>query len=465
MARPVAPDYGQQFLLPPALEDWIAADHPARFVREFVDQLDLKALGFVARSEEGRPPYATSLLLKIWLWGYMQRIRSTRKLEAACSEQLSLLWLTGLLQPDHNSLWRFWRDNKKALRTVFRQSVQLAVEAGMVGLVLQALDGTKIQAACSGQTAWNKEKLQELLELLERELDQTEASVEKEDPSNDQPKYRLPESLADKQALRQKVQEGLEQMKKVDRKHLHPGELEARRMSCDGKNRFGYNAQAMVDDQAGVIVAAEVTNHENDSGLAVPLIQQAQENCGQQAAVTVSDSGYGSGGDIAQAAEKGVNLLVRPAGDRAAKDRPYHAYHFHYDKARAVVTCPQNRELYFARHMKQKGQLVQIFRCEHMDCPVRAQCTKDQRQRRFVEVWEHTPAVQAMRAKVKQPAALAQLRKRGQTIERIFGHIKQHDGWRRWTVRGMESVKTQWALLCAAFNLRLLYRHWCTASR
>ena len=125
MAEPIAPNYGEQFLFPPALEEWVPTDHPARFLREFVDQLDLSRMGFVMPTAlEGRPPYAPSLLLKIWLYGYMQRIRSTRKLEAACREQLSLLWLTGMHQPDHNSLWRFWRENKTALRAVFKRSAQ-----------------------------------------------------------------------------------------------------------------------------------------------------------------------------------------------------------------------------------------------------------------------------------------------------------------------------------------------------
>jgi transposase len=122
MAQPITPDYGEQFLFPPALEDWVSTDHPARFLREFVDQLDLPALGFaMPAAEKGRPPYHPSLLLKIWLYGYYHRLRSTRKLEAACHEHLSLLWLTGLIAPDHNSLWRFWRDNKKALRQIFKQ--------------------------------------------------------------------------------------------------------------------------------------------------------------------------------------------------------------------------------------------------------------------------------------------------------------------------------------------------------
>ena len=148
MTRAIAPDYGQQFIFPPALEDWVPQDHPARFLREFVDQLDLSALGFVIpAATEGRPPYAPSLLLKIWLYGYFHRIRSTRKLEAACQDHLPLLWLSGLIAPDHNSLWRFWRDNQTALRAIFKQTVHLALRTGAVGLAVQALDGTKIQAA------------------------------------------------------------------------------------------------------------------------------------------------------------------------------------------------------------------------------------------------------------------------------------------------------------------------------
>jgi transposase len=205
MAQPIAPDYGQQFLFPPALEDWVPADHPARFLREFVDQLDLPTLGFaLPAAVEGRPPYHPSLLLKIWLYGYYHRIRSTRKLETACREHLSLLWLTGLIQPDHNSLWRFWRDHQKALRQIFKQTVQVAVRTGAVGLALQALDGTKIQAACSGPQGWSKEYMEKLLAQLDSALDAIELTIVEENADRDQPGYRLPAGLAQRQALRER---------------------------------------------------------------------------------------------------------------------------------------------------------------------------------------------------------------------------------------------------------------------
>ena len=194
MAQPIAPDYGQQFLLPPALEDWVPADHPARFLREFVDQLNLPEVGFtVPAAVEGRPPYHPSLLLKIWLYGYFHGIRSTRKLETACHEHLSLLWLTGLIQPDHNTLWRFWRDNKKALRRLFKQTVQLAVRTGATGLVLQALDGTKIEAAASGYSGWSKEYMEKLMVQLDAALDGIELQVVAENAATEQTSgYRLP---------------------------------------------------------------------------------------------------------------------------------------------------------------------------------------------------------------------------------------------------------------------------------
>src|SRR5476649_2568200 len=212
MPQPITPDYTQQFLLPPALEEWVPADHPARFLREFVEQLDLGALGFATPAcTDGRPPYAPSLLLKIWLYGYVQRIRSTRKLEAACREHLSLLWLTGLLQPDHNSLWRFWQANQTALREVFKQTVQVAVRSGCVGLVVQAVDGTKIAAACSNRTGWTKEQMEKLL----AELDEVLASSEREivrDQGEDGPSYRLPAGLEERQALRDEIKAGLAQI-------------------------------------------------------------------------------------------------------------------------------------------------------------------------------------------------------------------------------------------------------------
>ena len=209
MAQPIAPDYGQQFLFPPALEDGVPADHPARFRREFVEQLDLPALGFaLPRAAAGRPPYAPSLLLKIWLYGCFFRIRAPRRLAMACGEALPLRWLCGLRAPAHNSLWRFWRDHKKALRAVFKQSVRLALQTGGVGLALHALAGPKIQAAASTAAGWNKEPMETILAALAAARAETELKIVAANADLDPPALRLPAGLAQRQALREQIQTG-----------------------------------------------------------------------------------------------------------------------------------------------------------------------------------------------------------------------------------------------------------------
>jgi transposase len=462
MARPIAPDYGQQFLFPPALEDWVPANHPARFLREIVDQLDLAALGFAMPvAVEGRPPYHPSLLLKIWLYGYSHRLRSTRKLEAACAEHLSLLWLTGLLAPDHNSLWRFWRDNKKVLRLIFKQTVQLAGRTGAVGLALQALDGTKLQALASTPKGWNKATMEKLLAQLDATGDDLELKIVEENCDLDAPGSRLPAGLAERKALREEIQKGLVQLAADGRQHYHRQEPEARRMKVGDTNRYAYNAQAVAAAKEGVIVACDATRQENDKGQLVPLIQQARENLGVAAhdTVTLADAGYGAGADLQAAAENQMPVLVPPAEGTPAKDNPYATQYFHYDAPSQTVTCPQNRPLDHEGHTTKDGVRGERFRCHVRDCPVRAHCTRDPKGRQ-IEIRPPTVVVQAMREQLSDPATWQQWRRRGEIIEPRFGQLKAHDGFRRWTVGGLENVKTQWALLCATLNLRVLYRRW-----
>ena len=165
MSREICPDYETQYLFPRSLEEWVGPDHPARFVREFVDALDLEALGLSeeqkARREDpnGRPHYGLGLLLKVWLYGYMNRIGSSRKFEQGCRDVLPLVWLAGTHVPDHNTLWRFWHRYRETIRQLFLQSVRVAMSEHLVGMVLQAIDGTKIKSAASKRTAWHQADL------------------------------------------------------------------------------------------------------------------------------------------------------------------------------------------------------------------------------------------------------------------------------------------------------------------
>jgi transposase len=464
MPRPIAPNYEEQYLFPPAVEDWVPRDHPVRFIREFVDELNLAELGFLMPTAlEGRPPYAPGLLLKIWLYGYYHRVRSTRRLETACREVLPLIWLCGNIAPDHNSLWRFWQDNRKALGEVFKQSVKLAVRTGAVGLALQALDSTRIQAAGSTESGWSKDYMTKVLAALDQAAKETELKVAQENSQRAVDAVSLPAGMAERKALRQQIQEGLAQLAADNRKHYHPVEPEARRMALRHQNRYAYNAQAVADEK-GIVVACDVTRQEHEKDQLVRMVEHAKENLGVDAdsTVTVADGGYGAGTDVAGAAERNLNVLVSPAEGSGSADNPYAAQHFKFDAARHTVTCPQGQQLRSQGETIKKGMKVQRFRCQCPDCPVRKDCTRDPKGRQ-IEVWPHTAAVQQMRERLKDPSNRALLARRKEIIERRFAQIKEHDGFRRWTVWGLESVRAQWAMVCTVANLRLLYQRWRTA--
>ena len=173
MSKEIKPDYDTQYLFPPSVEDWVPRDHPARFIREFVDMLDLEQLGFRGHEYgKGRPHYAADLLLKVWLYGYLEGIRSTRRLEKACLENMSLIWLTGNHAPDHNTIWRFFNNHREPLRQIFRQSVKLALKADLVGLALHAVDGTKIKAKSSRLSILNRKQVERLLTDLDKSVDE-----------------------------------------------------------------------------------------------------------------------------------------------------------------------------------------------------------------------------------------------------------------------------------------------------
>jgi transposase len=463
MTHEIRANYDQIDLLPQSLEDWVPGDHPARFIREFVDALDLAELGFAEReSEEGRPNYAADLLLKVWLYGYLARIRSTRELERACREHLSLLWLTGRHAPDHNTLWRFWRDNREALREVFRAGVKVAAEQGMIGLICQAVDGTKIQAVASRRRVEHRKELEKLLGRVEASIVEMEAAVGAAE-QEERGEYRLPEGLREAGELRQAIRESLRRMQEAKRAHLHPQEPEARLMPCEGRKQPAYNAQAVVDAQAGIIVAEMAVNAESDNALLVPMLEEVRGNLGRVAKETIGDGGYSSAGQLGEAEARGYEVLVAPGVETGGLKRgAYDSTKFEYERESDEVICPQGKRLKFEGE-KNKGPqrpAVRSYRCQHyQQCPVRELCS-GRRDGRRIEVSPQRAAVMRQREKRRDPRQQALLRQRKAIVEPVFATIKEALGFRRWTVRGLQNVRTQWSLLCAAFNLKKMYQHW-----
>ena len=456
-------NYDQQWLFPPSLEDLLGKDHPARMVREFVDAQNLEGLGFKIRTaEEGRPNYSSSLLLKVWLYGYVSKIRHTRALERACMDQIGMLWLTGMQSPDHTTLWRFWRDNRAGLRKLFKELLQIAVSMNLVGLVLHAVDGTKILSQASEQKAWHRSSLEKKLKALDRALEEIMKQTEQSGETGGE--YRLPAELQERQQLREKIEDQLKQLLEKDREHLQPKDEDARVMKCRSRKKFAYNAQAVVDQQSKLIVAADVVSNESDNHQLVSMIDEVRENLGSVAEQTVADAGYMATTELAAAEEKNYPVLVNlPKSVQGTEDEPYHASRFVYDAEKDHCTCPRGEMLSFdsIKHRdKAQPYDVRVYRCRNYEnCPVRWQCSSS-KTGRTVQIHPNHDALVRQREKVRDEKMRALLKQRGATVEPVFGWAKEVMGFRRWGVRGLDKTKTQWLLLCTAMNFIRLHPHW-----
>jgi transposase len=468
MSYEIDANYSQQWLLPPSLEDLLPAGHPARLVREFVDALKLGELGFETEvAQTGRPGYAVSMLVKVILYGYMNRIRSTRQWERACYNDVGMLWLTGMNYPDHTSLWRCWNEHRKGLRKLFRQLLQIATAADLVGMVLHAVDGTKIMSQASEQRAWHRTRLEEKLKRLDQAIDEIMQQTEQQQAEGGS-EYQLPEQLQEREQLREMVQKQLAELKRSERDQFNPQDPDAQVMKCGPVKRFAYNAQAVVDQQSGLIVAADAVTDQSDNYQLMPMLDQVQENLGKTAEQTVADAGYLALTQLAEAEQKNYSVLVNlqePLNE--AKDQPYHASRFSYDATADHCVCPRGEALLFD-HAKQRDKVqpytVRVYRCQSYEsCPVRWQCSSSQNGR-TVQIHANHDVLVRQRQKYRDQTMRAALKQRGAIVEAVFGWSKEAMGFRRWTFRGSDKVKTQWLVLCTAMNLSRLYKHWIQGS-
>lgn len=465
MSYEIHADHGQQFLLPPSLEDWVPSDHPARFIRDFVAQLDLEALGFqVRQTDDGRPNYSSELLLTAWLYGYLEKIRSSRKLEHACRTQLPLIWLLGMNYPDHNSLWRFWKAHREAIRGVFRQSVLVAQRLGLVGMVVHALDGTKVTVQASSKGALHRSELERLLAAVDHAIAALEAEVKGEGPTNEA-STALPEALWEATQRRTAIAEALADLAARGQRHTLPAEPEARMMKQPG-GRIGwaYNAQAVVDEAHGIVVAQDVNNEATDYHHLAPMLEQVRETTGHAAQVTVADAGYRNAAQETMAQRAGHTVVLPEHGREADGGDPYHKSRFTYDPKTDSYTCPQGKPLNYTRTLPSRGVRppARVYQCRVCDdCPVRAHCTRN-RYGRTVQRDEHETHREAQRARRRQPEIQRLLHRRKAIIEPLFGHLKENHGFRRWSARGLDHARAQWSMLCLTVNLRAILRTWRT---
>ena len=461
----------QMWMLPPTLDELLPLNHPARFVGEFVGALDRGGWAELGVDIDGdvlgAPAYHPRALLSVWLYGFMTGVRSCRKLEAACRDQIPYLWLTGWQHPDHNTLWRFYRGHRQAMRKLFEQTVCTAVAMELVDLAVQAVDGTKVVANASVNRSYDAEGLRGLLGRLDKAIDDLEAQNE---AGEDASAVNLPEKLADKEVLREKVKQAMANLGSQKRhKRINLTDPEARLMKGRQGIVAGYNAQAMVsatkteEGASGMLVTAvDVVDQANDNALLAPMVEQSEETTGTKSQMTLADAGYFSASHLAECDRRGQQVVVSEARQRFLKD-PYHKDRFAYDEHSDSFTCPQGQTLKFVRIQHANRVPLRLYRASGavcQACPAFRVCTRAKEIGRSLAIGPHDAVLRRHRAWMSTSAANEAYRLRKQLVEPVFGIIKEQQRARRFLLRGLANVAAEWIMLATAFNLRTLCRVW-----
>ncbi len=463
-------DREQAWLLPPSLDDLLPLDHPARFVAEFVDALDREGwaeLGVeIAGDPMGAPAYHPRALLSVWLYGFMTGVRSCRKLETACRDQIPYLWLTGWQHPDHNTLWRFYKAHRQSMRKLFERTVRTAVTMKLLDLAVQAVDGTKVSANASVYRTHNAEELRKLLDRVEAAICDLEAQNE---GGEDTPAVHLPGELADKEMLREQVRQAMADLEIKERqKRINLTDGDARLMKTRGSVLLGYNAQAMVSPLESVggatgmfITAVDMADDGRDDPQLVPMVEQAEETTGTKSEMTLADAAYHSGKGLEECARRSQSVAMPETRQQLLGD-PYHKDRFTYDKHSDSFRCPQGQRLQYLRIQRLNGVPWRPYRTSEgvcQACPVFGVCTRSQRFGRSVTIGPYDAALRRHRIWMSIDEWDA-YKRRKQLVEPVFGIIKEQLAARRFLLRGFANVSAEWTLLGTAFNLRTLWRVW-----
>ncbi|WP_283178777.1 IS1182 family transposase [Gemmobacter sp. 24YEA27] len=448
-------------MFPDRLEDWIDEDHLVRVVDFFVEELNLVDLGFVraAHARTGRPGYHPSVLLKLFIYGYLNRIPSSRRLEREAGRNVELMWLTGRLVPDHKTIADFRRDNGPGIRRTCAQFVELCRRIGVLKGACVAIDGSKFRAVNSRDRNFTKGKIASRIAHLEADVERYIAEMVRVD-RQEEGEVRA-EKVAHLAKRYGRVRQHIQHLQELDRAlasapdgQISLTDPDARAMATSARNsgKVGYNVQTAVDTETHLIVAQDVTNQGHDRDLLVPMAGAAKEALHRNEMHVLADKGYFSGRQILSCHEAGITTTIpRPetSGNRAKG--LYVKADFAYDADTDVYRCPAGEALTYRYTTEEDGlELRRYWTGECSNCPVKARCTTGKERR--ITRWAHEHLVEAARARLISPSEPMTVRR--STVEHPFGTIKAWMGTSHFLTRRLRNVKTEIALNVLAYNIK-----------
>ena len=455
-------DRTQVALLPECLDDYIEAENPVRVIDVFVDELALGELGFagVEPLATGRPSYHPAVLLKIYIYGYLNRIQSSRRLEREAQRNVELMWLTGRLRPDFKTIANFRKDNGRAIRNVCRQFVALCQKLDLFTQAVVAIDGSKFKAVNNRDRNFTRAKLKRRLEQIDESIARYLSQLDTADRHEGAVAQAKVGRLKDKIVILKKQMQGLKAMelrlREAPDEQISLTDPDARSMATSGRGTgiVGYNVQTAVDAKNHLIVAHEVTNVGNDRGQLAMMAEQARAATGIQELTVVADRGYFSGDEILACAQAGITPFVpKPLNSNSKAEGRFGKPDFIYIASDDEYRCPAGQRLIKRFTTVEAGMTLNIYwssACPR--CPIKAQCTTGSERR--VRRWVHEAVIDAMQERLDRDPE--KMRVRRQTAEHPFGTIKFWMGATHFLMRTLERVRTEMSLHVLAFNLKRL---------
>lgn len=453
----------QGVLFPVSVEDYVSADSPVRVYDAIIDALDLKLLGFeVNPNKVGCPQYHPLAMLKLLVYGYSYGVRSSRKLERECHNNISFIWLMGDMRPDHKTIAEFRRKNEKALQNVLREVARVCMALKLIEGNTLFVDGSKIRANASISNSWTKEKCQRKLKKIDKRI--AEILKECEDADNRESAcgsfVKVKDEIADQEALRCKVQSILNDIQQEGRPSVNTTDHDCTKIHSRQGDHAGYNGQIVVDEKHGLIVSSDVVNENTDYHQFADQINQANEVLDKKCDTACGDCGYATVEELEKIDNQGIEVIVpsqRQASGKASE--PFDASNFTYDRDNDRYICPKGKILSLKNIERKRRRKVYLGRgstcraCEHFGT-----CTTNRLHGRKVT----RLLKEDLRQKLERQYALPESQKiyklRKQKVELPFGHIKYNLGVRGFLLRGLAGVKAEFSIMSSCFNITRMIR-------
>jgi transposase len=453
-------DRSQSTLFPECLDDWIDENNPVRAIDAFVDRLDLTELGFdgVEPAETGRPAYHPSVLLKLYVYGYLNRVQSSRRLEREAGRNVEVMWLLGHLVPDHKTVADFRKDSGRAIRKVCARFVELCREMGLLAKASVAIDGSKFKAVNNRDRNFTRAKVErrraQLEESVARYLSQLD-TADRQEPSEAlaAKTTRLKEKLA-KLGEEMRRLKGLEaRMLAAPDQQVSLTDPDSRSMATSGRGSgvVGYNVQVAVDTEHHLIVMHEVTNVGSDRSQLAHVAKETKATLQTDALEAVADRGYFNGEEILACDQAGITVtLPKPLTSGAKSEGRFGKQDFVYVPEEDVYRCPAGERLkYYYTNVENGLKLRRYWTNACRTCALKSRCTTAVQRR--ITRWEHEHVVEAVQRRLDEdPQAM---RRRRETVEHPFGTIKARMGATHFLMKTLPRVAAEMALHVLAYNL------------